>query len=470
MDIVFGDCVSVGGFCYALVLVDQAARYNWVYGLKDLSADSILLALHNFKADAGSYARCFHSDCNPKLFEKRIRDHLIDNSCTVVAAPATRQSANGLVKLHWKTMVHMSRAYLTKKQMPRSFWFFSIVHLARMMNAIPGKLHGKLASPFLLVHGVGHNELMWFRLFSVCYFHHDRDGPVARLHTQAHTMDGIAVGRSPTSNALLVYNPRTKRYYEPDSYRFDLYRLPSSVYPSLSYDGGLFCLLYRDDNPSMEELHPPGTRIERLDPSTNMLLAGTVMDIPLHSSPDGSTMYQVLFDNGTSASIPLGDMASLISSPPVLGDAPSTSSSDNDSSLLPPFLQVGSRITFEHDGEYHKGFLMRNTSGTYRFSFKTHFKKKSEDWGVDIPNLPFTWVNLCSEGILLPGHAAHSFIRSLSDPSTPHLTFDPVASIISGAAFGRRLQQAVQNERSQSLGGVHDKRYAQKWLYRVAVA
>jgi hypothetical protein len=235
MDIAFGDCVSVGGFRYALILVDRATRYNWVYGLKDLS----------------------------------------------------------------------------------------------------------------------------------------------RSHTQAHTMDGIAVGCSPTSNALLVYNPRTKKYYEPDSYRFDPYRLPSSVYPSLSYDGGLFCLLYRDDNPtSMEELHPPGTRIERLDPSTNMLLVGTVMNIPLQSSPEGSTMYQVLFDNGTSASIPLGDMASLIPRPPVSGDAPSTSSSDTDSSLLPPFLQVGSRITFEHNGEYHKGFLTRNTSGTYRFSFK-HILRRS---------------------------------------------------------------------------------------------
>ncbi len=55
-------------------------------------------------------------------------------------------------------MVHMSRAYLTEEQMPRSFWFFLVVHSAQMMNAIPGKLHGKLASPFLLVHGVGHDE------------------------------------------------------------------------------------------------------------------------------------------------------------------------------------------------------------------------------------------------------------------------------------------------------------------------
>ena len=132
-------------------------------------------------------------------------------------------------------------------------------------------------------------------------------------------MDGIAVGRSPTSNALLVYSPQTKRYCEPDFYCLDPYRLPSSVYPSLTYDGGLFCSLYRDDNASMEELHPPGMRVKRLDPSTNMLIVGTVMDIPLHSNPNGSAMYQVLFDNGTSASIPLTDMASLILSPPVLG-------------------------------------------------------------------------------------------------------------------------------------------------------
>jgi hypothetical protein len=144
---------------------------------------------------------------------------------------------------------------------------------------------------FLLVHGVGHDERTWFPLFSVCYFHHDKDGAVACLHNQAHTMDGIAVGRSPTYNALLVYNPRSKQYYEPDSYRFDSYRLPSSVYPSLKYDGGLFCSLYWDNNPSMKELYPPGTRVERLDPSTNMLLAGTVMDIPLHSNPNGSAMY-----------------------------------------------------------------------------------------------------------------------------------------------------------------------------------
>jgi hypothetical protein len=150
-------------------------------------------------------------------------EHLIDNNSSIVATAASWQSANGLVESHWKTMVHMSHAYLTEKQMPHSFWFFSVVYSARMMNAIPGKLHSKLASSFLLVHGVGHDEWSWFPLLSVCYFHHDKDGGIPCSHSQAHTMDGIAVGCSPTSNALLVYNPWTKKYYKPDSYHLDPY-------------------------------------------------------------------------------------------------------------------------------------------------------------------------------------------------------------------------------------------------------
>jgi hypothetical protein len=110
-------------------------------------------------------------------------------------------------------MVHTARAYLTKKQMPWAFWFYAIIHAARMMNAIPGRIHGRLASPFLLVHGVGHDERTWIPLFLLCYFHHEKDGNVKRSKHQAHTMVGIIIGRSPTSNALLVYNPRNKQYY-----------------------------------------------------------------------------------------------------------------------------------------------------------------------------------------------------------------------------------------------------------------
>jgi hypothetical protein len=90
-----------------------------------------------------------------------------------------------------------------------------------MMNAILGKLGEKLASLFLLAHGVCRTECTWFPLFLVCYFHHERDGDIPCSHNQSHTMDGLAIGCLPTSNALLVYDPQTKCYYEPDSYHLD---------------------------------------------------------------------------------------------------------------------------------------------------------------------------------------------------------------------------------------------------------
>jgi hypothetical protein len=186
----------------------------------------------------------------------------------------------------------------------------------------------------------------------------------------------------------------------------------------------------------MEELYPPGSPVERINPTTNILLASMVMDIPLSTTPSDSPSCQILFINGTSAFISLTDMPSLIPAPPVLMSAPVDSSSDNSSSLLPLFLSVNSRITYEHEGTYHKGFLTHKPCGVYRFSFKTHVKKKSEDWGVDLPNLPFNWVDLCTKGVLVPGHVPHSFLHPLS-PSvslvvdSPPSTLNPVASIVS---------------------------------------
>ncbi len=128
--LLLGDCILISGFQYSLIFVNRANRYNWVFGLKDLSKESILSAFCLFRADAGSYARCFRCDCDPKLFGTTIWEHLIDNNSNIIAAAAGYQSSNGLVELHWKIMVHMARAYLTKKQMPWSFWFYAVVHSA----------------------------------------------------------------------------------------------------------------------------------------------------------------------------------------------------------------------------------------------------------------------------------------------------------------------------------------------------
>ncbi len=133
-------------FLYALILVNCATWYNWVFGLKTLSLDCIPLALCFFWATAGSLGCCLYCDCNFKLLGTAISEYLIDNGSKLVSAPAKRQSSNGLVESHWKIMVHMAHAFLTEKHMPHLFWFYEFTHTAWMMNTIPGKVKDALAS------------------------------------------------------------------------------------------------------------------------------------------------------------------------------------------------------------------------------------------------------------------------------------------------------------------------------------
>ncbi len=74
------------------------------------------------------------------------------------------------------------------------------------------------------------------------------------------------------------------------------------------------------------------------------------------------------------------------------------------------------------------------------------------------PTFLFTWVDLCTEGVLLPGHVAHSFICSLSH-DLPHLTtFDPMANIVSAVNLHRDCPPSLL----QALALTHPNR--EVWL------
>jgi len=177
------------------------------------------------------------------------------------------------------------------------------------------------------------------------------------------------------------------------------------VYPTIIYDGGLFVSLHHGDVPTISKPYPLGTRIEEPSYSNDGIhRSGTVVDIPM--DPTISPQYLVQFDDGTTKSIPASKMASLIPRP---GNSPSDSSH-----LLPPFLRLNSKITFEHKGQYHKGYLLKTPDGPFCFSYKSHINKKHPDWTVPLPNLTTNWHDLCMGGILIPGHSSGSFLRDQS--------------------------------------------------------
>ncbi len=229
--------------------------------------------------------------------------------------------------------------------MPKMFWYYVIKHSAQMMNMIPGKYQGKLASPFMLVHGVRPDQRTWLPLFSLCCFHHEKDSNSSRSKSQAHTIDGILLGCSPTSKAILVYNPRNQQYYKPDSYHLNPYQLPSSVYPTIKYNGGLFVSLHWDNTVVISEPYSPRTRVEEFNPTSGLTHAGSVMDIPFDLS--SLPQYLIMFDNGTTCFTLSQDMPSLIPEP--------VTSVLDTSHHLPPFHNIGFKVTFEHKGQLHKG-------------------------------------------------------------------------------------------------------------------
>ena len=96
-------------------------------------------------------------------------------------------------------------------------------------------------------------------------------------------------------------------------------------------------------------------------------------------------------------------------------------------SLLPPFLRLNSKITYEHDGQYHKGFLGIKDE-MHQFVYKSHVNKCKVDWSVALLNLQTTW-----ESVLIPGHVSHIFLCSSASPQQS--TFDPIASFVSTVNF-----------------------------------
>ena len=140
------------------------------------------------------FARQFCCDFNKKLFGSMVWSFLHLHQSSIEASPAGHQSSNGLVKSHWKIMVHMSRAYLNEKQMPQTFWYYAIKHFHQDDEHDPGEISGYACFPL--------HARSWYTprsknlapsLLGV-YFHHEKDSNTSRLKSQAHTMDGIVVG------------------------------------------------------------------------------------------------------------------------------------------------------------------------------------------------------------------------------------------------------------------------------------
>ena len=176
MDIGYGDCKSIGGACYVLLLVGRATCFSWVYALWSLNHKEIINVLLQFVVDVRATPHCAYMDFDPKLLEGKVLTWFCENSCKLHASPSGWQSQNGLVEWAWQTAMAMAQSYIMDMQMPHEYWYWAVCHAIQISNYFPSTVNGFATTSFELAHGVKPDYCVLFHLFSTGFFHHVHDG------------------------------------------------------------------------------------------------------------------------------------------------------------------------------------------------------------------------------------------------------------------------------------------------------
>jgi hypothetical protein len=103
----YGEGVGPGGYKYCLFLVNLATRYTWVYGLSDLTRESLVDALWRFFVDAGGFPKRFRCDFHRWFLQGKVgrllRSHgvKIGASPPIVTPKMVQLNATGTLRLRW---------------------------------------------------------------------------------------------------------------------------------------------------------------------------------------------------------------------------------------------------------------------------------------------------------------------------------------------------------------------------------
>ena len=166
-------------------------------------------------------------------------------------------------------------------------------------------------------------------------------------------MLGIKLGRCPSSNTITFYNPNTRSYYNPPSYRLDESCHTSSQFSRcIKYDGVIILVLYRNKRDPTPEPFPPGTRIPLL--LLGVIKSANVEHLPLipadGSIPPADPPYLIRFDDSTSNKLKYEDLSKAMHP-----SATSSSPTHHDDIGLPTLFQYISKDTMDINGVFQKG-------------------------------------------------------------------------------------------------------------------
>jgi hypothetical protein len=84
------------------------------------------------------------------------------------------------------------------------------------------------------------------------------------------------------------------------------------------------------------------------------------------------------------------------------------------------YLHQDAKITLEHEGTYHKGYLNYSPTSGFEFVVRRNIRSKKVDFRVPLPNFAHNWTTLLADETLLFGHTTvSSYLRPGSYNNAP---------------------------------------------------
>ena len=395
-DLRYGDCASVGGVRYVLMLVDRATWYTWTHGLKSLTQEEIVKGFVKFKLAMGKLPKRIYTDFDHRLLSGITEKYLNKFDCDILGAPASRQHQNGLVERQWQTLMNMSRSYLSNKLIPRTYWWWAMRHASQVINMFPCTVNNLKTPPLELVYGVKPDYSVLLPLFSTAYFKHDRDSDRARDGSESKVLQAILLGRAFQSDGYLLYSPYTKEFYLTGDCKIDKGNSTATAF-NLKYDGGMFFGLYDSSHISNgTEPYPPGTTVTFTD-IDNKKMTGTVVTCPL---PDHDKGFPSSSSTCANYSIKMTSGKTITLSAEAL-DLIMDSRHDESKTSMPKWIHTDAKVMFFHKNNYHKGWLSYNEDDGWEFQVRR--RNGDVRWFLKLPNLLSHHSDMIDTKIMLPG-------------------------------------------------------------------
>ena len=236
-DVWMSSIVSVSGFCYYILFMDDYTRYTWIYPMHKKS--KVFIHFNNFITfifnQFSTMVKILQSDGGKEY------DHLsFRQLCTHkgihhrFSCPHTLQQ-NGLAERKHCYISEMGHTMLLATNLPHKFWDEALCITVYIINQLPTPVL-KWASPFQILFGQA-PDYMTLRTFGCACFPYLGDYATNKL--QPRSLSCVFLGYSDQYKGYRCFHPPTRRVYlschikfNEDDFPFHSYMASSSVQQS----------------------------------------------------------------------------------------------------------------------------------------------------------------------------------------------------------------------------------------------